>query len=185
MSDEPVMATTWRQCADHVEEGGVVEVRPLNGMWVPEGSGVGFYRSAHGGPGRDGYFPRRLLPLPATASDPSVAIEVPEGHELVVLPCETVDEVRGWKAGAGLKVPATGWQTIWHLASGCKAAVARRPKPAPKTERVHWSEAVGRKDPHDGTITMIGVTRIYFGQDSWMDVTDPDGMVEVLIEDQP
>lgn len=65
-----------------------------------------------------------------------------------------------------------------------KTIVQARYPQKPKTERVHWSQAVGRKDPHDGTITMIGVTRIYFGQDSWMDVTDPDGMVEVLIENQ-
>lgn len=100
--------------------------------------------------------------------------EVPDGHELVVLPCDVVDV---WASDG---VPGSRRAVI--LLDACRAAVARRPKPAPKTERVHWSEAVGRKDPHDGTITMIGVPRIYVGQDSWMDVTDPDGMVEVLVE---
>ncbi len=226
MSDEPVMATTWEQCARHVEAGGVVEVNDHG--WAKEYLTAVSYRMMDDGrrPG-DGSLPRRLVPIPApdepetaegddwrprrllplpVASEPTGAerylaerradpeyaaafeaqrealggqhptVEVPDGHELVVLPCDVVDD---WASDG---VPGSRRAVI--LLDACRDAVARRPKPAPKTERVHWSEAVGRKDPHDGTITMIGVPRIYFGQDSWMDVTDPDGMVEVMIENQ-
>lgn len=64
MSDEPVMATTWEQCAQHVEKGGMVEVQLSGGEWCNDLLSVSVYRRSPDRPGEDDWRPRRLLPLP-------------------------------------------------------------------------------------------------------------------------
>ena len=75
---------------------------------------------------------------------------------------------------------------LWPAASIVQARYPLPPKP--KTERVHWSVADGREDPHDGEIIRVEkipglMPRVNFAGDGWMDVTSPDGTVEVLAED--
>lgn len=84
--------------------------------WKPEATGA------------ERYLAERLAALP----------DVPDGHELVVLPRDAVD----WYAENEIPDP--------DLTSACRAAVARRPKPEPETERVRAMEAVEdrRMVPH-------------------------------------
>ena len=76
MSDEPVMATTWEQCARHVEAGGVVEcARLTSALWDDEQVGPDDYRDRSDAPGHGGYLPRRLVPTsaapaPESSTDP-------------------------------------------------------------------------------------------------------------------
>ena len=74
MNDEPVMATTWEQCAQHVEKGGVVEFNDHG--WTKEYLTAVSYRMMDDGrrPG-DGSLPRRLVPTsaapaPESSTDP-------------------------------------------------------------------------------------------------------------------
>ena len=173
MSNEPIEATTWEQCAQHVEAGGVVEVLGATGVWRASRYGAPFYRRSAAAPGTGGWFRRRLLPLPA--------IEVPAGHELVVLPCDVVDD---WASDG---VPGSRRAVI--LLDACRAAVARRPKP--ETEWVPWWEAVGRIAPDGRRINEVrhhrrGEPTVVTSAPSPAEFppVGPDGMVEVLIEDR-
>ena len=62
-----IEATTWEQCAQHVEAGGVVEVLGGDDVWRASGYSAPFYRHCAAAPGTGGWFRRRLLPLPAAA----------------------------------------------------------------------------------------------------------------------
>lgn len=75
-------ATTWEECARHVEAGGAVEVQRLpEGDWRPDLiAGRPWlplqYRLLHGDslqspPGERGVWPRRLVPLSTPAPSPS------------------------------------------------------------------------------------------------------------------
>ena len=41
MTTEPKMATTWEECARHVEAGGVVQGLVKGGVWRPVGNHLG------------------------------------------------------------------------------------------------------------------------------------------------
>ena len=119
----------------------------------------------------------------------------PEGCEAVFLPTESVDE---WADHPG----------EFATAIACREAVARRPKPEPRTERVPWWEAVGRRLAmpmlhvedatireaavhEDGRVSLSGVENPD-GDDGdsgewtanfWPGQHGFDGTVEVLVED--
>ncbi len=93
---------------------------------------------------------------------------------------------------AGMTETRRWTNSEWSGIGGRSAAAivqARYPLPAtPKTERVHWSEAVYREDPYGGVIKWVtkvagSEPRVYFIGGGCMDVTSPDGTVEVLVED--
>lgn len=100
--------------------------------------------------------------------------EVPDGHELVVLP--------------------TKWANRWAADDGpygalARAAIARRPKPEPRTERVPWWEAVGRQGAGGHLIAQVERTAPRLGRrgattitlnNGWNLPIAPDGTVEVL-----
>lgn len=89
-------------------------------------------------------------------------------------------EARGWTGDGWSYIGRWSWDEIVQ---------ARYPlPPKPKTVRVHWSVADGREDPHDGEIIRVEkipglMPRVNFAGGGWMDVTSPDGTVEVLAED--
>src|SRR5690606_21672041 len=59
------LAKTWEDCARHVETGGVVQSgRVASPMWDDEAVGPDDYRDRVHAPGRGGYLPRRLVPIP-------------------------------------------------------------------------------------------------------------------------
>ena len=108
----------------------------------------------------------------------------PEGHEVVVLPVETVDRIARWGVA-----PAT----TRGLIAACRAAVDRRPEPKPAVERVPWWEAKGRSI-RGAAIEVIEVVEVGMDDEGpWVRVevdgtelrslVDPDGMVEVLALD--
>lgn len=63
MSNEPIIATIWEQCAQHKEAGGVVERRNLNGWWEEDTDSPDMMRRRPGFPG-DMWLSRRLVPIP-------------------------------------------------------------------------------------------------------------------------
>lgn len=169
----PVMAATWEDCALHVEAGGVVERLDHNGSWVHDWTDVD-YRTWLGSPDRNQ--PRRLLPIEAPEPEPS-ASDVPEGCEIVYLPTETIDFLhRSWCG-------STDDDSKWHpLDFAIRDAVARRPG-----EKVHWSEAVGRRDMTGDLITKVTnevagrPKALYYSNNAWHPASD-DGLIDVLVE---
>ena len=114
---------------------------------------------------------------------PSALPTVPDGHEIVVLPSGVVDRVaRNWPSeSAGITGP---------IGDACREAVALRPKPAPKTERVRAMEAVEdrRKVVHpagpfeaEAIMWIEGEMAVceYGGPAAPI---DPDGTIEVLVD---
>ena len=185
---EPKIAKTWEECARHVEAGGVVEYLYSDDMWLDEVQGADTYRIRSGAPGNGGYCQRRLLPF--------AAIEAPATPEGMT-PGPVVDGRPTWYGSsddaraAGMTEargrPDDGWSYVGHWA-WATIVQARYPLPKPKTERVHWWEAVGRKDPNDGVIKWVtkvigSEPRVYFAGCGWLEVSSPDGTVEVLAED--
>ncbi len=183
MTTEPKIAKTWEECAQHVEAGGVVRFFGHDGKWRDEVHGAISYLERTGTPGDGWYQPRRLMPLPT-----------PEGMS----PGPEVDGRPTWYGtardaeAAGMteaRVRTNGkWSFVglWPAASIVQARYPLPPKP--KTVRVHWSVADGREDPHDGEIIRVEkipglMPRVNFAGGGWMDVTSPDGTVEVLAED--
>ena len=193
-TDEPKIAKTWDECAQHVEAGGVVQLLHTDGKWRVEGVTDGKWRvegvtainypERTGTPGDGWYQPRRLMPLP-TPEGMSPGPEV-DGRPTWY---GTVDDAKA----AGMTEARVGTKYKWTHIDNWGATVivqARYPLPPskPKTVRAHWSAAAGREDPHDGEIIRVEkipglMPRVNFAGDGWMDVTSPDGTVEVLAKD--
>ena len=186
MTDEPKIATTWEECARHVEAGGVVEYLDYQGddVWMKGGMTAVDYLERAGTPGRGGWQPRRLLPIEAPI-DPTMT----PGPEVDGRPTwygtardaevAGMDEARGWTGDE--------WSYVGRWTSD-EIVQARYPLPKPKTVRVPWWEAVGRTDPHDGGIIRVGKVDgwkplVHFVDSAHMVVESPDGTVEVLAKD--
>lgn len=187
MTNEPKIAQTWEECARHVEAGGVVQWRRLSDddVWLDESWSAGAYRGLFNAPGLS----RRLLPIAPIAA-PATPAGMTPGPEVDGRPTwygtardaevAGVTEGRCWTSDA--------WT---HVGARNAAAVvqARYPlPPKPKTERVHWWEAVGRTDPNGREIVTAQKVAGWKPQvrlvgGGLMDVTSPDGTVEVLAED--
>lgn len=184
MTNEPKIAQTWEECARHVEAGGVVQWRRLSDddVWLDESWSAGAYRGLDNAPGLS----RRLLPIAAPAN--------PAG----MTPGPVVDGRQTWYGTArdaevaGMTEGRCWTSDAWtHVGARNAAAIvqARYPlPPKPKTERVHWWEAVGRTDPHDGEIIRVAKVDgwkplVHFVDSAHMVVESPDGTVEVLAED--
>lgn len=69
------LATTWEDCARHVEAGGVVEVRVLGNKWTTALASVPQYRSWAGAPGKGNWAVHRLVPIIPEPPKP-VTVEV-------------------------------------------------------------------------------------------------------------
>ena len=185
MTTEPKIAQTWEECARHVEAGGVVEGISKGGVWMKDGMTAVDYRKRFGAPGNGGWLHRRLLPI----EDAN-----PEG----MTPGPEVDGRPTWYGAArdaevaGMTEGRCWTKYAWtHVGDWPAASIvqARYPlPPKPKTERVHWSVADGREDPHDGEIIRVEkipglMPRVNFAGGGHMHVTSPDGTVEVLAKD--
>ena len=185
MTTEPKIAQTWEECARHVEAGGVVEYLSNDGKWRVEGVTAINYPERTGTPGDGWYLPRRLLPI----EDAN-----PEG----MTPGPEVDGRPTWYGtardaeAAGMteaRVRTDGEWThvdVWALDAIAQARYPLPPKP--KTERVHWSVAVDRTDPSNREILRVEKVAgsgpwVYFAGCGWLEVSSPDGTVEVLAED--
>ena len=128
---------------------------------------------------------------------PELRHDPPEGCEWVALPTEDVDRwCEGW--GALVDVPSERAGSIGMLGQvvdACHGAVARRPKPEPRTERVPAIEALGRDVVSDEgsvrpTFTGYSIAGRLTGGLAIRSATGdccqriaPDGKVEVLAED--
>ena len=187
MTDEPKMAKTWEECAQHVEAGGVVEYLDYQGddVWMKDDMTAVDYLEWTGTPGKHGWRPRRLMPI---------ATPTPAG----MTPGPGVDGRPTWYGtardakAAGMTEARIRTNGKWiHVGDwGAEAIVqARYPlPPKPKTVRVHWSVAVGRTDPNDGEIIRVEKVAgwkplVHFVDSAHMVVESPDGTVEVLAED--
>ena len=185
MTTEPKLATTWEECAQHVEDGGVVQVLPPDGVWRKDGVTAVDYRTQTDAPGKGGYLSRRLMPI---------AAPTPAG----MTPGPEVDGGPTWygtvKDAQAAGMTEARWWTKYkwtHVGDWDAAAIvqARYPlPPKPKTVRVHWSVAVGRTDPHGREIVKVkrlaGIEpRVYSAGCGWLEVSSPDGTVEVLAKD--
>ena len=184
MTTEPKIATTWEECAQHVEAGGVVQWRGPDGKWRDDDAGA--YRTQTDAPGKEGYCPRRLLPIKDAA---------PAG----MTPGPEVDGRPTWygsaeDAEAAGMTDARCWTKYkWtHVNRWAPDAIvqARYPlPPKPKTERVRWWECAGRKDPDGREIVKAQKVagwkpQVRFAGVGYMvDVTSSDGTVEVLAKD--
>lgn len=169
------LAETWEECARHVEAGGVVEYLCYDGKWRDGSATAIGYRKRTEAPGTYGYFQRRLMPLPTPAG---MSPDVPEGCEIVYIPTETIDFLHGYWCGT---VYDDGpW---YRLSLAICDTVARRPG-----EKVHWFEAVGRRDMNGDLITKVtneGAGRpkaLYYSNNEWHPASD-DGLIDVLVED--
>ena len=185
MTNEPKMATTWEECARHVEAGGVVQLLHTDGKWRVEGVTAINYPERTGTPGDGWYQPRRLMPI----EDAN-----PEG----MTPGPVVDGRPTWygssdDARAAGMTEARGWTSDTWSGIGSwpldEIVQARYPLPKPKTERVYWWEAVDRTDPSNRVIKWVtkvtgSEPRVYFAGCGWLEVSSPDGTVEVLAEDE-
>lgn len=145
--------------------------------------------------------PRRLVPIETEATgaerylagrldDPEYAeayrkereaIDVPDGYEVVVLPCEVVDHAAAFW-------PSESKGHTGPVGDACREAVARR---QPATERVPWGEAlIGRSvpgcpEPVDYVRrTPDGIHRFgsLLGGGKWERTASADGTVDVLVE---
>lgn len=174
---EPKIAQTWEECALHVDAGGVVQYHHDAGVWLDEYLAADTCRRRTGAPGKGGYRPRRLLPIEAPISA-GMSPDVPEGCEIVYVPTETIDFIhRSW---CGSTDDDSKWRP---LDFAIRDAVARRPG-----EKVHWFEAVGRRDMNGDLITKVtkeDVVRpkaLYYSRRAWHRVPD-DGLIDVLVKD--
>lgn len=175
---EPKLATTWEECARHIEDGGVVQVpdyRSGDG-WRDEHLPATSYRGSNGTPGKDRYRPRRLLPIEAPISE-GMTPDVPEGCEIVYIPTETIDFLHS--SWCGTVYDDGPW---YRLSLAICDTVARRPG-----EKVHWFEAVGRRDMNGDLITKVTKEDLdqpqvlYYSNNEWHPASD-DGLIDVLVE---
>ena len=173
------LAETWEECARHVEDGGVVQVSDYRSGdgWRDECLFATSYRGSNGTPGKDGNFPRRLLPIEAPI-EASMTPDVPEGCEIVYIPTETIDYLHG--SWCGTVYDDGPW---YRLSLAICDTVARRPD-----EKVHWSDAVGRRDMNGDLITKVTKEDVdqpqvlYYSNNEWHPASD-DGLIDVLVED--
>ena len=185
MTTEPKIAKTWDECARHVEAGGVVQLLHTDGKWRVEGVTAINHPERTGTPGDGWYQPRRLMPI----EDAN-----PEG----MTPGPEVDGRPTWYGTAkdaqvaGMTEARVRTNDEWSYVGPCGWATVVQARyrlpPKPKTERVHWWEAVGRTDPHDGEIIRVEKVAgwkplVHFVDSAHMVVESPDGTVEVLAED--
>ena len=177
---EPKLATTWEECARHVEAGGVVQyLSNSDGVWRDESWSADTYRTwaLTDAPGKDLYPLRRLLPIEAPEPGPS-APGLPEGCEIVYIPTETIDYLHG--SWCGTVYDDGPW---YRLSLAICDTVARRPD-----EKVHWSDAVGRRDMNGDLITKVTKEDVdqpqvlYYSNNEWHPASD-DGLIDVLVED--
>ena len=64
MTTEPKIAKTWKECAQHVGAGGVVQyLSNSDGVWMQDDMTAVGYLEWTGTPGKRGWRPRRLLPI--------------------------------------------------------------------------------------------------------------------------
>ena len=182
MTTEPKIAQTWEECAQHVEAGGVVEyLSNIDDVWRDDSWSAGAYRMLDNAPGLS----RRLLPI-AAPIDPTMK----PGPEVDGRPTwygtardaevAGMTEARGWTNGEWIPVGN------WDAAAIVQARYPLPPKP--KTERVHWWEAVGRTDPNGREIIRVAKVDgwkplVHFVDSAHMAVESPDGTVEVLAKD--
>ncbi len=171
---EPKIAQTWEECALHVDAGGVVQhLSSSDGVWRDDDIPAASYRAQSGAPGRDLYHLRRLLPIEAPISA-GMSPDVPEGCEIVYVPTETIDFMhRSW---CGSTDDDSKWRP---LDFAIRDAVARRPG-----EKVHWFEAVSRKDTDGNLITKVikeDLEVLYYSNNEWHPASD-DGLIDVLVE---
>lgn len=174
---EPKIAQTWEDCALHVEAGGVVQyLSSSDGVWRDDDIPAATYRTwaVFGAPSKGLFPPRRLLPIEAPISA-GMSPDVPEGCEIVYVPTETIDFMhRSW---CGSTDDDSKWRP---LDFAIRDAVARRPG-----EKVHWFEAVGRRDMNGDLITKVtkeDVGRLkafYYSNNEWHPASD-DGLIDVL-----
>ena len=79
MTTEPKIAKTWKECARHVEAGGVVQWLHHDDVWLDESWSAGAYRGLSKAPGEYGWHRlRRLLPIEAPDSNPEGMTPGPE-----------------------------------------------------------------------------------------------------------
>lgn len=173
MTTEPKIAQTWEECARHVEAGGVVEYLYGDDVWMKDGMTAVDYLEWPGTPGERGMWPRRLLPI-EDANPEGMTPDVPEGCEIVYLPTETIDFMHHSWCGS------TDDNSKWHpLDFAICDTVARRPG-----EKVHWFEAVSRKDTDGNLITKVikeDLEVLYYSNNEWHPASD-DGLIDVLVE---
>jgi len=115
-------------------------------------------------------------------------------------PAGMVPDGNGGAYGPGRCLPSEGYE--WRNGDGQDAKWHRAPRrphphqivqcrpvpdPQPRTERVPWHQALGRKLPHGGTVRELHKDE---GLAAWASSPagdsareDADGMVEVLVED--
>lgn len=170
---EPKIAKTWEECAQHVEAGGVVQWLHSDGKWRDESATAIEYQRRLDAPCKGGWLQRRLLPIEVPTSE-GMSPDVPEGCEIVYLPTETIDFMhRSWCG-------STDDNSKWHpLDFAIRDTVARRPG-----EKVHWFEAVGRKDTDGNLITKVikeDLEVLYYSNNEWHPASD-DGLIDVLVE---
>lgn len=168
------LAETWEECAQHVEAGGVVQYHHDAGVWLDEYLTADTCRRRTDAPGKGGYRSRRLLPIEAPEPDPS-APDVPEGCEIVYVPTETIDYLHG--SWCGTVYDDGPW---YRLSLAICDTVACRPG-----EKVHWFEAVGRRDMNGDLITKVTKEDVdqpqvlYYSNNEWHPASD-DGLIDVL-----
>ena len=169
------LAETWEECARHVEAGGVVQVwRQGNYVWTKDGMTAVDYLELTDAPGKRGCRPRRLLPIEAPISA-GMSPDVPEGCEIVYVPTETIDYLHG--SWCGTVYDDGPW---YRLSLAICDTVARRPD-----EKVHWFEAVGRRDMNGDLITKVTKEDVdqpqvlYYSNNEWHPASD-DGLIDVL-----
>ena len=185
MTTEPKIAKTWDECARHVEAGGVVQLLHTDGKWRVEGVTAINHPERTGTPGDGWYQPRRLMPIEDANPEGMTPGPEVDGRPTWYGTAKDAQvagmtEVRGYAGDAWSKV------NYWSSAAIVQTRYPLPPKP--KTERVHWSVADGREDPHDGEIIRVEkipglMPRVNFAGGGHMHVTSPDGTVEVLAED--
>ena len=186
MTTEPKIAKTWKECAQHVGAGGVVQyLSNSDGVWMQDDMTAVGYLEWTGTPGKRGWRPRRLLPIEdATPAGMTPGPEVDGGPTWY----GTAKDAKA----AGMTEARIRTNYKWIHVDDWVAEVivqARYPlPPKPKTERVYWWVSVGRKDPNGGVIKWVtkvvgSEPRVYFAGCGWLEVMSPDGTVEVLAED--
>lgn len=102
--------------------------------------------------------------------------EVPDGCEVLVVPSKTVD----WYAERATEDQPDPHSPKRDLIDAARAAVARRPKPEPRTERVDWTDVV----VNQRRLTLgprVGGVR--YGTDGCLAYTDCEGVLIANVHD--